>query len=308
MDALTSDRVRAAFARIEEAPAAERADLLAALDDDIRAEVQSLLQALDDAGGFLSRPDGAAPHVGSLVGPYAAGRRDRTRRHGRGLSRLAAGRRIRPGRRDQDCDRPLSGARGRASLHPRAPDSRPPRPPAYRSAARRWTGQRLPLLRHGAGRGIAHHRIGLVPSARRSAPPLWRRLQRRALRAPAADPPSRSEAREHRRDRRRAGESARLRDRSHPSRGRRRVHRCDDDGASALVRLREPRTAARRAAIACLGHLRAGRAVVRVGDRRQPAVSSRARPSRRRSGASSTRPRRRRAASFARCRAISTRS
>jgi tetratricopeptide (TPR) repeat protein len=71
MDALTSDRVRAAFARIEEAPAAARAALIAALDGDIRAEVQSLLQALDEAGGFLSRPDGAAPHVGSLVGPYA---------------------------------------------------------------------------------------------------------------------------------------------------------------------------------------------------------------------------------------------
>ena len=70
MDAHTSDRVRAAFARIEEAPAVERAGLLAALDDDIRAEVRSLLEALDEAGGFLSRPDGAAPHLGSIVGPY----------------------------------------------------------------------------------------------------------------------------------------------------------------------------------------------------------------------------------------------
>ena len=70
MDAPISDRIQAAFTRIEEAPASERAALLAALDADIRTDVQSLLQALDEAGGFLSLPDGAAPHVGSIIGPY----------------------------------------------------------------------------------------------------------------------------------------------------------------------------------------------------------------------------------------------
>jgi serine/threonine protein kinase len=70
MDPLTSDRVRAAFAQIEEAPASERAALLAALDPDIRAEVASLVSSLADAGGFLSLPDAAAPHVGATLGPY----------------------------------------------------------------------------------------------------------------------------------------------------------------------------------------------------------------------------------------------
>jgi tetratricopeptide (TPR) repeat protein len=70
MDAPISDRIQAAFTRIEEAPASERAALLAGLDADIRPEVQSLLQALDEAGGFLSLPDGSAPDIGSHVGPY----------------------------------------------------------------------------------------------------------------------------------------------------------------------------------------------------------------------------------------------
>src|SRR5262245_51026886 len=70
MDPQAADRVREAFATIEEAPASERAALIAALGDDIRHEVQSLLSSLDQADGFLSRPDGAAPAVGATVGPY----------------------------------------------------------------------------------------------------------------------------------------------------------------------------------------------------------------------------------------------
>jgi tetratricopeptide (TPR) repeat protein len=70
MDPLTSDRVRAAFAAIEESPPGQRPALVAELDEDIRAEVQSLLQAHDRAGGFFSLPDGAAPRAGSVVGSY----------------------------------------------------------------------------------------------------------------------------------------------------------------------------------------------------------------------------------------------
>jgi hypothetical protein len=57
MDAVTSDRVRAAFARISEAAGVDRASLVAALDADIREEVRSLLDSLDLAGGFMALPE-----------------------------------------------------------------------------------------------------------------------------------------------------------------------------------------------------------------------------------------------------------
>ncbi len=63
-------RIRAEFARIEEAPAPERAALVAALDPDVRAEVDSLLAALDAAGGFLSLPEGPVPGPGATLGAY----------------------------------------------------------------------------------------------------------------------------------------------------------------------------------------------------------------------------------------------
>jgi pimeloyl-ACP methyl ester carboxylesterase len=84
MDADRWAQVCDVFDRVAEAPAAARAGLLAELsgdDDDLRREVEALLRAETDAGGFLAEPaavDGAAddelPSTGSALparlGPY----------------------------------------------------------------------------------------------------------------------------------------------------------------------------------------------------------------------------------------------
>ena len=63
--------VREAFGAILEAPPDGRAQLLATLAPDVRAEVQSLLDAHDAAGAFLESGSAAdGPPIGSTIGAY----------------------------------------------------------------------------------------------------------------------------------------------------------------------------------------------------------------------------------------------
>jgi hypothetical protein len=57
------------FAKIESVPETERAAMLAALDPEVRSEVESLLDAIGRTGGFLSL-DAEPPTVGTTLGPY----------------------------------------------------------------------------------------------------------------------------------------------------------------------------------------------------------------------------------------------
>src|SRR5262245_59838010 len=66
----TADPIRAAFARVADAPPRNRAAILASLPADIREEVASLVAALDDAGGFMAIGDGPAPATGAVLGAY----------------------------------------------------------------------------------------------------------------------------------------------------------------------------------------------------------------------------------------------
>jgi eukaryotic-like serine/threonine-protein kinase len=70
MNAATWSTVKREFARVHEAPAAERPALLAALDADVRSEVESLLAALEAAPPLLGGARDEAFQPGAMVGPY----------------------------------------------------------------------------------------------------------------------------------------------------------------------------------------------------------------------------------------------
>ena len=70
MDAATWSAVKREFARVQEAAPDERRSLLAALDADVRREVESLLAALEAAPPLLGGDRGGAFQPGALVGPY----------------------------------------------------------------------------------------------------------------------------------------------------------------------------------------------------------------------------------------------
>ncbi len=70
MDAATWSTVKREFARVHEAAAEERPSLLAALNADVRREVQSLLAALEAAPPLLGGDQGGAFQPGAMVGPY----------------------------------------------------------------------------------------------------------------------------------------------------------------------------------------------------------------------------------------------
>jgi hypothetical protein len=63
-------RVREEFARIEAAPAAQRAGMVAGLDADLRDDVASLLAAVEREPAFLRLPDESDVRPGSMLGPY----------------------------------------------------------------------------------------------------------------------------------------------------------------------------------------------------------------------------------------------
>ncbi len=68
MDQEERAQVREAFARVEEASAGERPALLSALKAEVRAEVESLLRALETGGALPFAGD--AIEEGARVGPY----------------------------------------------------------------------------------------------------------------------------------------------------------------------------------------------------------------------------------------------
>ncbi len=70
MVAETWTLVREAFARVEEAPAAERKALLEELEPGRRGEVETLLAALEAAGGFLTPPGESTVQPGAMIGHY----------------------------------------------------------------------------------------------------------------------------------------------------------------------------------------------------------------------------------------------
>ena len=78
------------LARIHDAPAAERPALIAALDDDLRGEVASLLAAVENDPSFLRLPEERRSARRHQARPLRPRRRDRPRRHGDRLSRRTA--------------------------------------------------------------------------------------------------------------------------------------------------------------------------------------------------------------------------
>ena len=70
MDAATWTTVKREFARVQEAAVEERPSLLAALNADLRREVESLMAALEAAPPLLGADQGGAFQPGAMVGPY----------------------------------------------------------------------------------------------------------------------------------------------------------------------------------------------------------------------------------------------
>ncbi len=70
MDAATWITVKREFARVQEAEPEVRPSLLAALNAEVRREVESLLAALDAAPPLLGGDRGASFQPGAMVGPY----------------------------------------------------------------------------------------------------------------------------------------------------------------------------------------------------------------------------------------------
>jgi eukaryotic-like serine/threonine-protein kinase len=66
-------RIRDELARIHGAPPAERPALIAALDDDVRREVESLLGAIEHDPSFLRLPGEGDVRSGARLGPYVLG-------------------------------------------------------------------------------------------------------------------------------------------------------------------------------------------------------------------------------------------
>jgi non-specific serine/threonine protein kinase/serine/threonine-protein kinase len=70
VDQANWDRIREEFSRIVEAAPELRPGLLGALDATVRAEVESLLDALENSEGFLLPPDESPVRPGAVVGAY----------------------------------------------------------------------------------------------------------------------------------------------------------------------------------------------------------------------------------------------
>ena len=248
-------------------------------DEAVAAEVRSLLAAHDRSGGVPRAGRGRSARAACARHArrrLPAGREDRRGRHGRGLPRRAGRRPLRPARSPLKVTRGglLDPGAARAVRH-RAPDPRHAAASAHRHAPRRrHDARRARLPRDGAGRRRPDHDVLRGPAARSrgaagAVPP---GLRRGALRAPARDRPSRSQAGQRPRHRRRRAQGPRLRRRQAARGGaRRRADRPGPPAGAADAELRQPGAAPRPAGDDGVRRLRARRAALRAGHR-QPAV------------------------------------